>query len=200
MESLRSAKDQKPPGMGFAFFFQPGPSSISPWTPRAIRPLPPAPRWGEAAQEFQPGCICPISLSAWKLRCFPSCRGSSVPKNHRKAATSFQDRAAGGGTEPALSKAQEKGSEALTGPRRNRLEWGTRAHEAQLIIHTPGISEFGVPRRDPVTPGGAGPLSPCPRRAESTSCKTGEETPRRGLHPNYQLILVIFRAFCFPSR
>ncbi|EOA99724.1 hypothetical protein Anapl_10729 [Anas platyrhynchos] len=82
------------------------------------------------------------------------CRGSSVPKNHRKAATSFQDRAAGGGREPALSKAQEKGSEALAGPRRNRLEWGTRAHEAQLIIHTPGISEFGVPRGDPVTPGG----------------------------------------------
>lgn len=163
------------------------PGSISPWTPRAIRPLPPAPRWGEAAQEFQPGRICPISLSAWKLRCFPSCRGSSVPKNRRKAATSFQDRAAGGGREPALSKAQEKGSEAFAGPRRNRLERGTaagraatRAHEAQLITHTPGISAFGVPRGDPVTPGGAGPPSPCPRRAESTRCKTGEGTPRRG--------------------
>lgn len=55
----------------------------------------------------------PYFLSAWKLRCFPSCKGSSVPKNFSKAMTSFQDRTVYGGGEPGLIIGTGKGERGI---------------------------------------------------------------------------------------
>lgn len=55
----------------------------------------------------------PYFLSAWKLRCFPSCKGSSVPKNFNKAMTSFQDRTVYGGGKPGLIIGTGKGERGI---------------------------------------------------------------------------------------
>lgn len=55
----------------------------------------------------------PYFLSAWKLRRFPSCKGSSVPKNFSKAMTSFQDRTVYGGGEPGLIIGTGKGARGV---------------------------------------------------------------------------------------
>lgn len=55
----------------------------------------------------------PYFLSAWKLHCFPSCKGSSVPKNFSKAMTSFQDRTVYGGGEPGLIIGTGKGERGI---------------------------------------------------------------------------------------
>lgn len=52
-------------------------------------------------------------LSAWKLRCFPSCKCSSVPKNFSKAMTSFQDHTVYGGGEPRLIIGTGKGERGI---------------------------------------------------------------------------------------
>ena len=55
----------------------------------------------------------PYFLSAWKLHRFPSCKGSSVPKNFSKAMTSFQDRTVYGGGEPGLIIGTGKGERGV---------------------------------------------------------------------------------------
>lgn len=55
----------------------------------------------------------PYFLSAWKLCCFPSCKGSSVPKNFSEAMTSFQDRRVYGGGEPGLIIGTGKGERGI---------------------------------------------------------------------------------------
>lgn len=75
------------------------------------RPLDAIPR----AHKLQQGTELhlPYFLSAWKLRCFPSCKGSSVPKNFSKAMTSFQDRTVYGGGEPGLIIGTGKGERGI---------------------------------------------------------------------------------------
>lgn len=51
----------------------------------------------------------PYFLSAWKRHRFPSCKGSSVPRNFSKAMTSFQDHTVYGGGEPGLIIGTGKG-------------------------------------------------------------------------------------------
>lgn len=82
------------------------------WRARAgRRPLDAIPR----AHKLQQGTELhlPYFLSAWKLRCFPSCKGSSVPKNFSKAMTSFQDRTVYGGGEPGLIIGTGKGERGI---------------------------------------------------------------------------------------
>lgn len=55
----------------------------------------------------------PYFLSAWKLHRFPSCKGSSVPKNFSKAMTSFQDHTVYGGGEPGLIIGTGKGERGI---------------------------------------------------------------------------------------
>lgn len=75
------------------------------------RPLDAIPR----AHKLQQGTELhlPYFLSAWKLCCFPSCKGSSVPKNFSKAMTSFQDRTVYDGGEPGLIIGTGKGERGI---------------------------------------------------------------------------------------
>lgn len=127
------------------------------------RPLDAIPR----AHKLQQGTELhlPYFLSAWKLRCFPSCKGSSVPKNFSKAMTSFQDRTVYGGREPGLIIGTGKGERGIwkssTFP--GTGEWGSTATAKPLTgaAQRAAKARQGEQKSQGSTPPGTS-LSSCP--------------------------------------